>query len=170
MASANGKTWQQQRSRGCCVLLALSRGDDFNMCAEGKTGMFVRVSACVRCEVCSTKEWRGPTERRIRLQLDGSERRNMVPHVLRKSSPSVHGDNPSPPSLFLFPSLPLLHCPPPPLSSFPNYSLLPWFTADRNKAKAGVMGWMLGQKQHWTLCTHTHMLRSRKKMLTQKKK
>ena len=78
----------------------------------------VRVCVCectralLKREVCSTKEWRGPTERRIRLQLDGSERRNMVPHVLRKSSPSVHGDNPSPlhhPLLFpSFPSLPLL--------------------------------------------------------------
>lgn len=108
------------------------------MCAEGKTEMFVwraRARPCVcaalKREVCSTKEWRGPTERRIRLQLDGSERRNMVPHVLRKSSPSVHGDNPSPlhhpllfPSFLLFLSFscspprplylllftPLVHC------------------------------------------------------------
>ena len=84
------------------------------------------VCAALKREVCSTKEWRGPTERRIRLQLDGSERRNMVPHVLRKSSPSVHGDIPSPlhhpllfPSFLLFLSFscsplllftPLVHC------------------------------------------------------------
>lgn len=101
----------------------------FCMCLSACTHSHVCV--CVRVvlkrEVCCTKEWRGPTERRIRLQLDGSERRNMVPHVLRKSSPSVHGDNPSPlhhpllfPSFLLFLSFscsrlpplftPLVHC------------------------------------------------------------
>lgn len=49
---------------------------------------------------------------------------------------------------FLFPSFLLF-------LSFSSTLLLPWFNADRNKARAGVMRWMLGQKQHWTLCTHT---------------
>lgn len=55
-----------------------------------------------------------------------------------------------PPTLSLFPSLPLLLLSLPLLSP---HSLLPWFTADRNKARAGVMGWILGQEQHWTLYT-----------------
>lgn len=119
------------------------------MCAE-KAGDVCVVCVCVMCvcactslhvcvcvylcncgcvvlkrEVCSTKEWRGPTERWIRLQLDGSERRNMVPHVLRKSSPSVHGDKPPHPPP---------HHPPPPspppfafplsFSSSPSLALL----------------------------------------------
>ena len=125
------------------------------VCVCWRAPVCVCVCALLKREVCSTKEWRGPTERRIRLQLDGSERRNMVPHVLRKSSPSVHGDNPSPlhHPLSLFPSFFLLFLsfssPP------PTTLLLPWFTADRNKARAGVMGWMLGQEQHWTLYIHT---------------
>lgn len=92
--------------------------------------------------VCYTRNKSGPTKWGIRLQLDCTERRNMVPHVLRKSSPSVHGDKPSPP-LLLSPSLP------------PFYSLgsLRW---QKKRPELGRWDEDMGKEQHWTSLTHTH--------------